>query len=508
MRPDPLAAGAVTGHIMKVLFATSECAPWVKTGGLGDVSAALPAALRDGGTDVRVLLPFYPALRAQFPHAPVLAHLRGLGGELPDATLRLAQADSGVPLLLLDNATCYQRPGSPYAAPDDRDWRDNDVRFGLLARAAAWLGGSDCTLDWQCDIVHCNDWQSALAPAYLHYLHSPGARRARTVMTVHNIAFQGMFDRVSLGRVGLPDEAWRFDSVEFHGWLSFLKAGLQHADALTTVSPTYAHEILTDEGGMGLAGLLRWRRNALVGILNGIDTKQWDPATDPLIEHHYDGAGLDAKRANKTALQRQLGLVPRDDRPLLGVVSRMTAQKGLDLLLPIADALAALPVQLVMLGTGDPALEVSPGRGRSAASRRIRHRERLRRDAGAPHRSRRRHFPDAVPLRAMRTEPAVQPALRHTARRIGSRRSGRHGDRLQRCRTARRHGQRLRLPRPHAPGTACHRAACSRGVAAAGRMAPPAAQRHAGRARLACLSRPLSRAVPAPAFTVAMNRRR
>lgn len=342
---------------MKVLFATSECAPWVKTGGLGDVSAALPAALRDGGTDVRVLLPFYPALRAQFPHAPVLAHLRGLGGELPDATLRLAQADSGVPLLLLDNATCYQRPGSPYAAPDDRDWRDNDVRFGLLARAAAWLGGSDCTLDWQCDIVHCNDWQSALAPAYLHYLHSPGARRARTVMTVHNIAFQGMFDRVSLERVGLPDEAWRFDSVEFHGWLSFLKAGLQHADALTTVSPTYAREILTDEGGMGLAGLLRWRRNALVGILNGIDTKQWDPATDPLIEHHYDGAGLDAKRANKTALQRQLGLVPRDDRPLLGVVSRMTAQKGLDLLLPIADALAALPVQLVMLGTGDPALE-------------------------------------------------------------------------------------------------------------------------------------------------------
>ena len=340
---------------MRILFVTPELAPWVKTGGLGDIAASLAPALRDRGVDLRVLVPCYPSLRKHFPDAPVVAELNNLGGELPDSVLRAASTTAGVPLLMLDNAACYQRQGSPYLGPDGHDWVDNDIRFGLLARAAAWLGSDACTLDWHCDIVHCNDWQAGLAAAYLHYLPQ---RRARTVITVHNLAFQGIFEKPSLARVGLPDQAWHIDGVEYYGRFSFLKAGLQFADAITTVSPTYAQEIQTDAGGMGLGGLLRGRKDRLVGILNGIDTELWDPASDAFIDSNYDSDRIEAKAANKAALRQELGLDARDDVPLLGVVSRLTEQKGLDLLPLIADELAAIPVQLAILGNGEPALEL------------------------------------------------------------------------------------------------------------------------------------------------------
>ncbi|MFY9327196.1 MAG: glycogen synthase GlgA [Georgfuchsia sp.] len=339
---------------MRILFVTPEIAPWVKTGGLGDMAASFAPALRDEGIDVRVLVPCYPALKMFFPDAPVVAELNNLGGELPDSVLRAATTAAGVPLLLLDNAACYQRSGNPYLGPDDHDWPDNDIRFGLLSRTAAWLGSDACTLDWRCDIVHCNDWQTGLAPAYLHYLPQ---RRARSVVTVHNLAFQGIFEKLSLARVGLPGQAWHLGSVEYHGQLSFLKAGLQHADAITTVSPSYAKEIRTDEGGMGLGGLLRWRRDSLVGILNGIDTGFWNPASDAFIDSHYDSQRIEEKAANKQILRRELGLDECNDVPLLGVVSRLTEQKGIDLLPLIADALAKIPVQLAILGSGEPALE-------------------------------------------------------------------------------------------------------------------------------------------------------
>ena len=339
---------------LRVLFVTPELAPWVKTGGLGDVAASFVPALRDAGVDVRVLVPCYPALRKAFPDAPVVAELKNPGGELPDSVLRLASTVAGVPLLLLDNAACYQRPGNPYLGPDGSDWADNDIRFGLLGRVAAWLGSDACTLDWRCDIVHCNDWQAGLAPAYLHYLPQ---RRARSVITVHNLAFQGIFEKQSLARVGLPDQAWHLDSVEYYGRFSFLKAGLQHAEAITTVSPSYAQEIQTDEGGMGLGGLLRWRKDSLAGILNGIDTGFWNPASDAFIDAHYDSERIEAKAANKLALRRELGLDARDDVPLLGVVSRLTRQKGLDLLPRIAAALVKIPAQLAILGNGESVLE-------------------------------------------------------------------------------------------------------------------------------------------------------
>jgi starch synthase len=339
---------------MKVLFATSELSPWVKTGGLGEVAGTLPAALRRQNVDVRVLAPAYPELLQSFPDAVEVARPHWLGGLLPTSALREAVAPDGTPLLLLDYPPYFNRPGNPYIGPEGRDWLDNHLRFGLLSRVAAWLGAESSTLAWQPDIVHCNDWQTGLAPAYLHYL--PGAR-AKSLFTVHNLAFQGLFDRASLFELGLPDAAWSMHGVEFYGHLSFLKAGLQLADAISTVSPTYAREIQTAAEGMGMSGVLQHRAGQLHGILNGIDTAAWDPATDPHLQQTYSARRLEAKAANKAALQRQLGLAQAPEVPLLAVVSRLTEQKGLDLLLEVAPQLLRLPAQLVVLGTGSHALE-------------------------------------------------------------------------------------------------------------------------------------------------------
>jgi starch synthase len=341
---------------MKVLFATPEIAPWVKTGGLGDVAGALPAALRAQGCDVRVLVPAYPALLQALPAAREIARPRDLGGLLPQCRLLEAHAPDGTRLWLLDYAPYFDRPGSPYLGPEGLDWLDNHLRFGLLSRVAAWLGSDASTLPWHPAIVHCNDWQTALAPVYLHTL--PGGR-AKSVVTVHNLAFQGLFGHAAMFELGLPDTAWHIDGVEYHGYLSFLKGGLQHADWITTVSPTYAREIQTDAEGMGLAGLLRFRAERLSGILNGIDIKAWNPATDPHLVAPYDAARLPGKAKGKAALQRELGLEERADLPLLGIVSRLTEQKGLDLVVEIADALADLPAQLVVLGSGEKTFELA-----------------------------------------------------------------------------------------------------------------------------------------------------
>ncbi len=341
---------------MKVLFATSEIAPWVKTGGLGDVAAALPPALRRNGIDVRVLVPRYPALRQAFPDdkAPVVAKLGDFGAGFAASVLRQATAPDGTPLLLLDCPAYFDRSGNPYLGPEGRDWLDNHLRFGLLSRVAAWLGSDASDLPWQPQVVHCNDWQTGLAPAYLALL--PGAR-ARSLLTIHNLAFQGLFGAQTLAELGLPATAWSMHGVEYYGYLSFLKAGLHYADAITTVSPSYAAEIQTDAEGMGMAGLLRDRADRLSGILNGIDTVAWNPVRDPHLPHAYDADHLPEKRKNKAALQAEVGLKVRDDVPLLGVVSRLTHQKGLDLLPAVAPQIAALPAQLVVLGSGEKALE-------------------------------------------------------------------------------------------------------------------------------------------------------
>lgn len=330
---------------MKILFATPECAPYVKTGGLGDVSAALPAALRALGHDVRVLLPGYRAVLAGLPEAREAARL-----ELSGMPARLLEAGD---FLVLECAALYERDGGPYQSPLGEDWPDNAQRFGVLCRVAALLAGGESPLAWRPQILHCNDWPCGLAPVYLSFEREPAA----AVMTVHNLAFQGIFDADWLSRLALPAATFSIEGVEFYGRLSFLKGGLAYADAITTVSPSYAREIQTEALGCGLDGLLRARRSVLSGIANGIDTETWDPQRDARIAQRYGPYSLERKGANKEALQRRLGLDVDAATPLLGSVSRFTEQKGIDLIAQAAQALLALPAQLALLGSGEPQFE-------------------------------------------------------------------------------------------------------------------------------------------------------
>ena len=341
----------------RILFATSEIAPWVKTGGLGDIASALPTALHAAGLDMRVLVPAYPALRAALAQVSLVAELPSPGAWLPASRLLQATSAEGVCLWLIDCPALYERDGGPYHAPDGQDWSDNHLRFGLLSRLAAWLATEHSPLAWRPDLLHCNDWQTGLAPAYQHYLHG-GARPS--VMTIHNLAFQGLFAPQRLAQFGLPAHAFTPDGVEFYGHLSFLKAGLQFARQITTVSPTYATEIQQQALGFGLDGLLRWRSQDLTGILNGVDAA-WNPALDPYLAQPYDVKHLANKRLNRTALRAELGLEDDASVPLLAIVSRLTHQKGMDLVLAIAAEFlhggAAARAQLVVLGHGEASFE-------------------------------------------------------------------------------------------------------------------------------------------------------
>jgi starch synthase len=338
---------------VKVLFATSEAHPLVKTGGLADVSGALPAALRREGVDARLLMPGYPAVLAATAGAgQTLATLRP--EPFPEARLVAGTLDGDVPLLVLDCPPLYQREGGPYQRGDGSDWPDNDVRFGLLARVAAALAGDDSPLDWKPDLLHCNDWQTGLAPAYMALSGRPAAP---SLLTIHNLAYQGIFQPGTLPRVGLPWDWFRLDALEYYGNISYLKAGLQFATALSTVSPTYAREIQGEPLGFGLQGLLAWRSEDLTGILNGIDTAAWNPAADPSLPQTYAADCLARKEVNRRALRMALGLDASPGVPVAGVISRLTHQKGLDLLLACADRMLELPVQLAVLGSGDASLE-------------------------------------------------------------------------------------------------------------------------------------------------------
>lgn len=344
---------------MRVLFVTSEIAPLIKTGGLADVSAALPAALHGMGVDVRVLLPGYPQVLKALPQLKRAARFTGLPG-FPDANLLSGALPDGVPIWVIECPQLFQRGGGPYQDAHGVDWIDNAQRFGLLSKIAAMLGSADTPLKWKPDVVHCNDWQAGLAPAYLHF--APDS--APSMMSVHNLAFQGVFPPQVAAELGLPPECFQIEGVEYYGDLSFLKAGLYYADHLTTVSPTYAEEIQADKLGFGLQGLLSHRRTELTGIVNGIDTSEWNPAADPNIVKPYDARNLKGKEANKLELQKRMGLRLDPDIPLFGLVGRFTHQKGLDMVLEIAPQLTAFPAQLALLGTGDAgmqrtALEVS-----------------------------------------------------------------------------------------------------------------------------------------------------
>lgn len=335
---------------VRVLSVASEIFPIIKTGGLADVAGALPAALRAHDVDMRTLVPGYPDVMRALGAADELLNW----GEFFGGPIRLlASSRDGLDLLVLDAPHLFARPGNPYLGPDGHDWPDNGLRFAGLARMAAEIG-LGATSAFVPDIVHAHDWQGGLAPAYLHYAGRP---RPGTVMTIHNMAYQGKFAYDMLGAFGLPQDSFDIHGVEYYGGISFLKAGLQFADRITTVSPTYAQEIQSDEGGMGFGGLLRERSQVLSGILNGIDTAVWDPATDPHLTYRYSAGEIQFRAANKAALQRQFNLDPSPDKLLLGVISRLSWQKGLDLLLETIPTILREDMQLALLGSGDRELQ-------------------------------------------------------------------------------------------------------------------------------------------------------
>ncbi|NIM42674.1 MAG: glycogen synthase GlgA [Hydrogenophaga sp.] len=343
---------------MNVLFATPECAPFVKTGGLGDVSAALPPALARLGADVRVLMPAYGDMR--LAGELVATWSLPAAGDWPAAQLLQVHRSGSPALLLLSCPGLYARGGSPYGDAGGQDFADNARRFGLLSRVAALLGTTASPCGWRADVVHANDWPCGLAPLFLRQAReATGAPVAAGVLTVHNLAFQGLFPLAACEALGVAPAHRGIDGLEFWGQGSMLKAGLQFADAITTVSPRYAHEIQTEAEGFGLDGVLRAQAPRLQGILNGIDTAVWDPATDALITERYGIGRLEAKAVNKTALQAACGLAPRRDRPLFGHVGRLTGQKGVDLIAAGADALVRGGAQLVVLGSGEPALQAA-----------------------------------------------------------------------------------------------------------------------------------------------------
>ena len=341
---------------MQVLYITAELYPWVKSGGLGDVAAALPPALIAEGIDVRLLLPGFRGFLDAFPGITDIARLT-----TPFATERVRVCLTRLPgseslAYLVDHPAFYDRPGNPYAGPDGSDWPDNHRRFGLFGWIAAELArGADP--GWRPDILHGHDWHTGLAPAYLA-ARPPAAGHVPTVFTVHNLAYRGPFPGTIFPELALPPEFFSIDGVEFFGTVSFIKAGLFYSDRLTTVSPTYAREIQTPAFGWGLDGLLRARNNVLTGILNGVDPRFWDPRHDKNLPQTYcteDAAA--GKRAAKAVLQRRLGLEPGDGGPLHGAVSRLTPQKGLDLVLAGLPDLVTGGGQLALLGSGDDDLE-------------------------------------------------------------------------------------------------------------------------------------------------------
>ena len=336
---------------MKVLSVASEFFPLIKTGGLADVAGALPGALAAEQVEMHTLLPGYSSVMAQLPETSVVAEFDDLFGGR--ATLReTAYGSNSAPLLILDAPHLYDRPGNPYLGKNGKDWPDNHFRFAALAWAASRIG-LGLIEGWRPDVIHGHDWQAGLVPVYL----SEAKARPATLLTIHNLAFQGVFPAELLTALRLPRASFTIDGLEYYSQISFLKGGLIYADHLTTVSPTYAREICTPAFGAGLEGVLRQRRASLTGITNGIDAEIWNPETDPNIAQPYNSAALDAKAANKTALQQRFGLDADGDALLFCVVSRLTAQKGLDLLLGALPTILDNGGQLALLGSGDAGLE-------------------------------------------------------------------------------------------------------------------------------------------------------
>lgn len=338
---------------MKVLQVAAEVYPLVKTGGLADVVGALPQALTAQGAEVRLLLPGLPAVLAGVDELHTFCELGPMFGAARVRLLRGRMA--GVQAVyVVDAPYLYDRPGNPYLGPDGLEWTDNLQRFALLGWVAAHVAAGELDPDWKQQILHAHDWHAAMACAYLA---ARPVRDVATVFTVHNLAFHGLFEPTDFFLLGLSSRFMAPSALEFHGQFSFIKAGLKFATRVTTVSPTYAREIRTPEYGSGLDGVIRARGSDVSGILNGVDPQVWDPAADTELPMRYSATDLAGKAHCKALLQQALGLLPEADAPLFGVVSRLTSQKGLDLVLEALPDLLAQGAQVAVQGTGDAALE-------------------------------------------------------------------------------------------------------------------------------------------------------
>ena len=332
---------------MQVLSVASEVYPLIKTGGLADVAGALPEALGKHGVTMWTLVPGYPAVKAALENAVVVHSFSKLMGA--PATLLSGMA-KGLYVFVLDAPHLFDRKGNPYLGTDGKDWPDNAQRFAALSQVAAQLAKGELG-NYKADVLHLHDWQAALAAVYVRFNGGP-----KTVMTVHNIAFQGQFPAAYFNILDLPPQAFAIDAVEFYGNVSFLKGGLACASAITTVSPTYANEICTADYGMGLQGLLLARKNILTGIVNGIDMSVWNPELDQSIAAHYSSKDLSKRVANKRAIEERFNL-ESDDGIIHGVVSRLTWQKGLDIFASMLDWLVGTGARLALVGTGEAAIE-------------------------------------------------------------------------------------------------------------------------------------------------------
>jgi len=334
---------------MQVLSVTPEIFPLIKTGGLADVTGALPIALADKGVTMRTLIPGFPSVMAAFKKRKAVHQYALLqGGKASVHAVQLA----GLDLFVLDAPHLFDRPGGPYGNAAGVDWPDNWRRFAALSQVGGEIAGGAIS-GYQPDIVHAHDWQSAMTLAYMRYGKAVGTP---SMMTVHNLAFQGQFGAGIFGELGLPAAAMALDGVEYYGGVGFLKAGLQAAWAITTVSPTYAQEIRSAEFGMGLDGLINMRSVDLHGIVNGIDTDIWNPATDKHLVSSYTAKTLKARAPNRAAVEERFNL-DRDGSPIVCVVSRLTWQKGMDILAAVIDGIVATGARLAILGSGDAGLE-------------------------------------------------------------------------------------------------------------------------------------------------------
>ncbi len=334
----------------KILFVTSEAYPLIKTGGLADVSASLPKALTNLSQDIRLIIPNYQSLK--LAEKPIYMGTIRVDN-LPVNILYSRMPGSKIPVWLVDYPDFFGHAGNPYTNEAGQSWPNNSQRFGLFCRIAVEVAMNRANLNWKPDIVHCNDWQSGLVPAYL----SLEKKRPKTVFTIHNIAYQGLFPAPEAISLNIPGKLWNAQGLEFYNMLSFMKGGLVYADHITTVSPTYALEIQTPEFGYGLEGLLAFRKKQLTGILNGIDIEQWNPASDAYIKQTYDESTLELKAANKRELQTRMGLPLAEEPPLFGLISRLVRQKGIELVLDSLPELLKMPVQLIVLGSGEPFIE-------------------------------------------------------------------------------------------------------------------------------------------------------